>query len=68
MLSDVPTTPSEDTLARLRTEFFTSTSFKQHTFVKSVVIRDFYSDRPPPYLELALACRLHGFNRRRDYD
>lgn len=54
MLSDVPTIPPEDTLARLQEAFFTS--FNQHIFIKTVDIANCSSAQLPPYLQLALAC------------
>jgi hypothetical protein len=54
MLSDVPAIPPEHTLAQLQAVFFSS--FEQHVFIKSVAVANLCSGRPPPYLQLALAC------------
>ncbi len=54
MLSNVPSNPPEDTLARLQEAFFNS--FKQHIFIKTVDIANWSSAQLPPYLQLVLAC------------
>jgi hypothetical protein len=54
MLSDVPTIPDTDEVARLQAAFFTS--FKQHIFIDAIAIPDSTLTSPAPYLQLALAC------------
>lgn len=54
LLSDVPSIPDNDELARLQSAFFTS--FKQHIFLETIAIPDSTLSSPAPYLQLALAC------------
>ncbi|KIW98743.1 uncharacterized protein Z519_00406 [Cladophialophora bantiana CBS 173.52] len=54
MLSDIPTLPPEETLARLEASFFDS--FEQHVFLNSVRILNWCSGRQPLYFQVALAC------------
>ncbi len=54
LLSAVPTIPRADKLAELQATFFDS--FGQHIFFESLPFAKWCSGRPPPYLQLALAC------------
>ncbi|KIW19380.1 hypothetical protein PV08_03675 [Exophiala spinifera] len=54
LLSDVPTTPSEDQLARLQDVFYAT--FKQHIYMKSIDLVGSPSEMLPPYLQYAVAC------------
>lgn len=53
MLSDVPTMPPEDEMARLQASFFDSFN---HIFLDGVDVADWSSNPLPPYLQVALAC------------
>jgi hypothetical protein len=52
-LSDVPTMPPEDEMARLQASFFASFN---HIFLDGVDVADWSSNPLPPYLQVALAC------------
>jgi len=61
LLTELPSIPDENELARLQSLFFTS--FKQHIYLSSMDIPETTQALHPPYFPLALACLSSAVSR-----